>query len=183
MKRKKPFSTRNELGISQKELGIYLKVSRSLVELSEDGQRLLPTKAMLKHSQLGRAMLQMPSCPKLEAFKSQQLVGLAANLQLRSQHCKNRAVLLKNRLQDMQAICQQATNAILMINNLRENIIPNDPHIKHTQHETSWLKAQENLAFIKLEKYGIKAQSKLMLQIKLLEFEAVAVLECMPSEP
>jgi len=37
------------------------------------------------------------------------------------------------------------------------------------------------LTFFKLDKYGIKAQSKLMLQIKLLELEAVAVLECMPD--
>jgi transcriptional regulator with XRE-family HTH domain len=182
MKRKKQFSTRNELGISQQDLAMYLKVSRSLVELEEKGERNLPTLSMVKYSQLSRAMDLVQPSSKLTDYNNKKRMELAPKLQLRSRYCQAKANVLKTKLADMQELCRLASNAILTINNLRENIIPAETHIKHTKHETDWLRGQENLAFIKLDKYGIKAQSKLMLQIKLLEFEAVAILGYLPDE-
>ena len=68
MKRRKYPSLRNDLGITQQDLAMYLKVSRTLVDMEEKGTREYPTTAMVKYSQLGRAMDHLPPSPKLDEY-------------------------------------------------------------------------------------------------------------------
>ncbi len=162
---------RKRLGLSQEQLGAHLKLSRSTIKLAEQGQRSLPTAALLQVAQLEIKLATEPQAEKHELPHPAEKSSL--------EDCKRRYALLfareaKCRLQRRKLEAKQRVLSVLY-QKTREWLKVIEDSMKENRHDPTvvqWWKRQQQSAVKTLNSCSLPVQILLRSKMTLLEAEA-----------
>jgi hypothetical protein len=160
----------DRLGISQQLLAGYLNVGRSTLTMHEWGNRSLPTSAILKMGPLSRALDGKQQPASLDFFANEETAILKKEMETCISNCNYKLTNAKFRLKKMQPDYEKAMNALKVAGILLASL----PNTEEAHGDRAWLKLLESEAWQKIRKCGLAAQTKLKLQIEVLEFELAA---------
>lgn len=159
---------REQLGLSQYQLAVYLSVSRSQIALSETGRRSLPTGALVKLAALATSLQVTAKRPPIvlqQLFNKQNALAKA-----HTQRCNQKAALAKHQLNALQTQYQECEKIILATSHLLSNL----PQGKHYHKDLLWLELLQTETLKKMKACGPWPRTLLALKIQTLEQEALA---------
>jgi transcriptional regulator with XRE-family HTH domain len=154
---------REELGLSQEDLSLYLDIPRSTIALSERGLRNLPTKASLKLSRLEilNASLQVGEFSRDE----KQTQFLKTQFEKRLRQCEFKVKKLRWELEKREAKFQQAWRKRALLEKLKLETPPDDALSQ------KWIEWQERLVAYFFSADAVAELDVMKFEIDLLTIE------------
>ena len=165
-KMKKALAIRTQLDLTQDMLAAYLGVSRSMLNMYEQGKRKLPTPALIKLGRLEMAyhagMLAATNRAGDDATASiKNISEIVQNLQRRATACRRQAAELDRKLQ----LAQQESRHLHTVIQLPELLKGNNSTTANTAADKLWLEILEEKA---RKQSAQSAAEKFILQHRLL---------------
>ncbi len=166
-------SLRQIIGLTQMELAVYLECSVSMIRMVETNKRTLPTKALLKMSEL---QLLMEALPKNSATEASMLVTKKATaaflktMELRIKEIDYQILLQQKKLEQIEKLQKHATHALALLSALKAN-----KSKKNTAIEIAVFKAIELAAHKKIKNAHPLLQSHFDIKIALLQQEKTCI--------
>lgn len=159
---------RKELNLTQHEMAIVLKITRSQLSLHELGLRELPTAALIKASEIGRFMATAAE-PEAKHFSqvTELDVEMRKYLERALSNCQYYLEGCKRKLPKMKEKYHSALRLLQLIDYLKESAQP-----ENALHPGALL-ILKNKAKNSFQKNGPEELIKLQLQLQLLQAEEV----------
>jgi transcriptional regulator with XRE-family HTH domain len=156
-------SFREELGLTQQALGVFLSVSRGIIAKAET-MRDLPTMAMIRMGQIDRALEQTPPVETNEcAAAKKALLDYAFE-------CEKAARQKREKLESLRVTHAKAVRLLSFTRYMLEQ--PQEPQLK--AREIKLIKLWQNDALLRIETSGMAIQLPLERQVAVLDAEAAA---------
>lgn len=156
---------RENFGLSQEQLAIYLGVSRSSINMAERGTRGLPTAALGKLALLQKS--QQTNIVYRQKALQQRAAKDAAEIKRYLKKCQNEILLLQKELTLMQEQYGQCINVMQAL----EHLLQATPALGKPTKEQLWLEILEAETVKKMANCNHGKQVILQLQIKALAYQ------------
>ena len=162
---------RENLGLNQEDLAVYLNISRSLIAAVETNRKELPTPALLKLTALYQSLPQniaAENLPLLATELSTQKNKLSNFLQENATKNLLQALLLKKKLMAMQNNYAASLKLLQGIRTIQKNL----SNTKENKRDVLWLAAIEATTLDKIKANDLVQQKILELKIEQLNYVA-----------